>query len=85
MNAWTGPDYTAYPFSTQNEKDFRNLMNVYLDAAYFPNLDRFDFMQEVQSTSFQELFNVEFIYLLFMWPTWFAIISFGASIQKTTI
>jgi len=42
-----GPDYTSYPFSTVNEKDFRNLMAVYLDAAYFPKLDKFDFMQEV--------------------------------------
>ena len=33
MNAWTGSDFTMYPFSTQNEKDFYNLLSVYLDAS----------------------------------------------------
>jgi Zn-dependent M16 (insulinase) family peptidase len=28
MNAMTGPDYTMYPFATQNKKDFYNLMSV---------------------------------------------------------
>ena len=28
-----------YPFSTQNRKDFYNLMDVYLDAAFFPVID----------------------------------------------
>ena len=28
-----------YPFSTQNAKDYYNLMDVYLDAAFFPRLD----------------------------------------------
>lgn len=46
MNAWTAPDYTSYPFSTENEKDYYNLLSVYLDAAYFPRLDRMDFLQE---------------------------------------
>ena len=46
MNAWTGPDFTAYPFSTKNQKDFLNLMRVYMDAAFKPNLDKRDFMQE---------------------------------------
>src|SRR5689334_3909802 len=46
MNAWTAPDYTSYPFSTQNEKDFTNLLSVYLDATFFPNLEKFDFLQE---------------------------------------
>ena len=38
MNAYTAADYTLYPFSTINEKDFANLMAVYLDAAFFPLL-----------------------------------------------
>lgn len=46
MNALTASDWTMYPFSTQNRKDFYNLMDVYLDAAFFPNLDRLSFKQE---------------------------------------
>mmetsp|Transcript_8168 Transcript_8168/g.12932 ORF Transcript_8168/g.12932 Transcript_8168/m.12932 type:complete len:531 (+) Transcript_8168:10-1602(+) len=46
MNAWTGYDWTAYPFSSQNKKDFHNLLKVYLDATFFPNLNKFDFLQE---------------------------------------
>lgn len=46
MNAFTASDWTMYPFSTQNEKDFYNLMAVYLDAVFFPNLDELSFKQE---------------------------------------
>ena len=46
MNAMTGPDYTLYPFSTQNEKDYYNLMSVYLDAVFKPLLKKQDFRQE---------------------------------------
>ena len=46
MNAWTGSDFTMYPFSTQNEQDFKNLLSVYLDSAFFPNLSEYDFRQE---------------------------------------
>eukprot|EP01117_Protostelium_nocturnum_P008305 TRINITY_DN2969_c0_g1_i1.p1 TRINITY_DN2969_c0_g1~~TRINITY_DN2969_c0_g1_i1.p1 ORF type:complete len:102 (-),score=6.19 TRINITY_DN2969_c0_g1_i1:44-349(-) len=46
MNAWTASDHTSYPFSTQNKKDFTNLMSVYLDATFFPRLNKLDFMQE---------------------------------------
>lgn len=46
MNAMTGSDYTIYPFSSQNPTDFRNLMSVYLDAVFKPNLSETDFMQE---------------------------------------
>ena len=46
MNAFTGADFTMYPFSTQNQKDFSNLMSVYLDATLNPKLDRMDFLQE---------------------------------------
>jgi Zn-dependent M16 (insulinase) family peptidase len=46
MNAFTASDWTMYPFSTQNKKDFYNLMGVYLDAAFFPKLDRLSFKQE---------------------------------------
>ncbi len=46
MNAFTASDWTMYPFSTQNRKDFYNLMDVYLDAAFFPRLDELNFKQE---------------------------------------
>nr|XP_056713996.1 presequence protease, mitochondrial [Euleptes europaea] len=46
MNAFTASDYTLYPFSTQNPKDFQNLLSVYLDAAFFPCLRHLDFWQE---------------------------------------
>ena len=46
MNAFTSSDWTAYPFATQNEKDFHNLLSVYLDSSFFPNLDELDFLQE---------------------------------------
>ena len=46
MNAFTSSDWTMYPFSTQNRKDFYNLMDVYLDAAFFPKIDELSFKQE---------------------------------------
>uniref|UniRef100_A0A2I4CMQ5 Presequence protease, mitochondrial n=1 Tax=Austrofundulus limnaeus TaxID=52670 RepID=A0A2I4CMQ5_AUSLI len=46
MNAITASDYTVYPFSTQNGKDFQNLLSVYLDAVFFPCLREQDFWQE---------------------------------------
>ncbi|XP_062843809.1 presequence protease, mitochondrial [Trichomycterus rosablanca] len=46
MNAFTASDYTMYPFSTQNAKDFQNLLAVYLDAVFFPCLRESDFWQE---------------------------------------
>lgn len=46
MNAWTGSDFTMYPFSSQNAQDFRNLQSVYLDMAFFPLLNENDFRQE---------------------------------------
>ncbi|KAG9511234.1 Presequence protease, mitochondrial, partial [Fragariocoptes setiger] len=46
MNAMTGPDYTVYPFSTQNRQDFVNLLKVYVDAVFNPRLRPVDFRQE---------------------------------------
>lgn len=46
MNAFTASDWTMYPFATQNRKDFYNLMDVYLDAAFFPNIAELSFKQE---------------------------------------
>ncbi|WP_069998161.1 insulinase family protein [Cellulosilyticum sp. I15G10I2] len=38
LNAMTYPDKTLYPISSQNDKDFSNLMDVYLDAVFFPKI-----------------------------------------------
>ena len=46
MNAFTASDWTMYPFSTQNPKDYCNLMDVYLNAVFFPELDELSFKQE---------------------------------------
>ena len=36
LNAMTYPDKTVYPVASRNEKDFHNLMDVYLDAVFYP-------------------------------------------------
>ena len=36
LNAMTYPDKTMYPVASQNDKDFQNLMDVYLDAVFYP-------------------------------------------------
>ncbi|ETO19663.1 peptidase M16 family protein, partial [Reticulomyxa filosa] len=46
MNAMTSADWTCYPFSTQNEQDYDNLLNVYVDSVFFPELKELDFRQE---------------------------------------
>ena len=38
LNAMTYPDKTMYPVSSCNDKDFQNLMDVYLDAVFYPNM-----------------------------------------------
>ena len=40
LNAMTYPDKTIYPVASCNDKDFQNLMHVYLDAVFFPNIYR---------------------------------------------
>ncbi len=54
MNAFTSSDWTAYPFASQNRKDFFNLMDVYLDAVFFSRLDELDFAQEGHRIEFEE-------------------------------
>ncbi|MGL4992095.1 MAG: insulinase family protein, partial [Sarcina sp.] len=48
LNAMTYPDKTVYPVASRNEKDFFNLMDVYLDAVLYPNIYKHKeiFMQE---------------------------------------
>jgi len=59
MNAFTSSDWTAYPFATENRKDFQNLLQVYMDAVFFPNLDKMDFLQEGHRLEFTEKENPE--------------------------
>ena len=40
MNAFTASDWTMYPFSSQNLKDFYNLMDIYTDAVFFSATQR---------------------------------------------
>ena len=54
MNAFTSSDWTAYPFASQNSKDFGNLLQVYMDAVFFPTLDELDFAQEGHRVEFAE-------------------------------
>ncbi|MCR4989473.1 MAG: insulinase family protein [Lachnospiraceae bacterium] len=48
LNAMTYPDKTVYPVASCNDKDFKNLVDVYLDAVFNPNIYREEkiFMQE---------------------------------------
>ena len=59
MNAFTSSDWTAYPFATLNKKDFDNLLGVYLDSAFFPNLDSLDFAQEGHRLEFKDKKNIK--------------------------
>ena len=46
LNAFTYPDKTCYPVASQNLKDFYNLIDVYLDAVFYPRITRHIFEQE---------------------------------------
>mgnify|MGYP002624216068 CR=1 FL=1 len=48
LNAMTYPDKTVYPVASCNEKDYDNLMDVYLDAVFNPNISKYEeiFKQE---------------------------------------
>ncbi len=47
LNAMTYPDKTVYPVASLNKTDFHNLMHVYLDAVFYPNIyDREEIMQQ---------------------------------------
>jgi Zn-dependent M16 (insulinase) family peptidase len=38
LNAITYPDKTMYPVASMNSQDFKNLMHVYMDAVFYPNI-----------------------------------------------
>ncbi|MFZ0930190.1 MAG: insulinase family protein [Syntrophobacteraceae bacterium] len=46
LNAFTYPDKTCYPVASQNARDFHNLIDVYLDAVFYPRLTPFVLQQE---------------------------------------
>ena len=48
LNAMTYPEKTLYPIASYNDRDFKNLMDVYLDAVFHPNITKYKeiFMQE---------------------------------------
>nr|WP_294512784.1 insulinase family protein [uncultured Bilophila sp.] len=46
LNAFTFPDKTCYPVASANLQDFYNLVDVYLDAVFFPRIDEKCFQQE---------------------------------------
>ncbi|MES2198545.1 MAG: insulinase family protein [Chlamydiota bacterium] len=54
MNALTGSDFTCYPAASQVEKDFYNLLDVYLDAVFQPELKKESFLQEGCRLEFEE-------------------------------
>jgi len=54
MNAFTSSDWTAYPFASQNTKDYYNLLDVYLDAVFFARLHELDFAQEGHRLEFAD-------------------------------
>lgn len=54
MNAMTASDWTSYPFASQNARDFENLLGIYLDATFFPELREQDFRQEGHRLEFSQ-------------------------------
>lgn len=54
MNAMTGRDFTCYPAASQVERDFYNLLEVYLDAVFYPELKKLSFLQEGWRIEFSE-------------------------------
>ncbi len=53
LNAMTYPDKTIYPIATRNKKDFFNLMDVYLDAVFYPRI------KDVKEIFLQEGWHLE--------------------------
>lgn len=59
MNALTGADFTCYPAATQVPRDFYNLLDVYIDAVFHPNLNYYNFLQEGHRIEYAEPNNPE--------------------------
>lgn len=55
LNAFTYPDKTCYPAASQNVQDFYNMIEVYLDAVFYPLLERHTFEQQGWHYELEEL------------------------------
>lgn len=53
LNAMTYPDKTVYPIASCNEKDFQNLMHVYMDAVFYPNIYKYEEIFRQEGWSYQ--------------------------------
>ena len=53
LNAMTYPDKTMYPVASCNDQDFRNLMDVYLDSVFHPNIYRNEMIFRQEGWSWQ--------------------------------
>ncbi len=53
LNAMTYPDKTMYPIASCNDQDFKNLMDVYLDAVFYPNIYRKEEIFRQEGWSYQ--------------------------------
>ncbi|OHT05182.1 Mitochondrial presequence protease [Tritrichomonas foetus] len=53
MNAFTSIEWTAYPFSSTNLNDFHNILDVYLDASFHPQLTEIGFQSECHHLEFE--------------------------------
>lgn len=63
LNAMTYPDKTMYPVASCNEKDFCNLMHVYLDAVFYPNIYKKEEIFRQEGWSYQlESLEDEIVY-----------------------
>ena len=62
LNAMTYPDKTVYPVASCNDKDFQNLIDVYLDAVFCPNIykNKAVFLQEGWHYEFDEEENLSY-------------------------
>lgn len=53
LNAMTYPDKTVYPVASCNDKDFQNLMHIYMDAVFYPNIYRHEEIFRQEGWSYQ--------------------------------
>ena len=53
LNAMTYPDKTVYPVASLNDKDFKNLMSVYMDAVFHPNIYKYPEIMRQEGWSYK--------------------------------
>ncbi|MCP4179913.1 MAG: hypothetical protein GY756_19300 [bacterium] len=59
LNAMTYPDKTVYPCASMNEEDFHNILRIYCDAVFSPNITEEHFKQEGHHLEFTDFNNIE--------------------------